>query len=107
MDLLVDSQRRMENLAKVIRMKNAKYARIEALNKNIAKETEVIKGLRGERYRMGVLDWSLSLLSLLFFFPRYDKNFLLKANVAKISELQVETLNSKNYVPFSAHYNCT
>ena len=48
-DLLVDSQRRMENLAKVIRMKNAKYARIEALNKNIAKETEVIKGLRGER----------------------------------------------------------
>lgn len=41
--------------------------RIEALNKNIAKENETIRSLRGERY---------------------DKNFLLRANLSKIQSLQ-------------------
>ena len=51
MDLLVESHRRIENLAKVIRMKNAKFARVDALNKNIAKERAALEDLRRERHR--------------------------------------------------------
>ena len=66
-DLLIDAHRRIESLAKVIKMKNSKYTRIEALSKNVAKESEIIMTHRRERQKR-------------------DK--LLAANLVKIQELQ-------------------
>ena len=48
-ELLVDAQKRIESLAKVIKTKNAKYARIESLGKNIAREEATVLEFRKER----------------------------------------------------------
>ncbi len=69
LDVLVETQRRIENLAKVIRMKNAKYMRIEALTKNVTKEREAARECR---------------------LLRYDKNKVLKENLEKIVQLQAD-----------------
>ena len=68
-ELLVDAQRRIESLAKVIKTKNAKYARIEALGKNIAREEAAVLEFRKERQA---------------------KKALLKANLETIERLQGE-----------------
>jgi hypothetical protein len=44
-----EAHRRVEALAKVVRLKNAKYARIEAIGKNVAREEEALRELRGRR----------------------------------------------------------
>ena len=66
---LIEIQRRVENLAKVIKMKNNKYNRIESLNKNVGKEQDIILKLRRERQQ---------------------KNHILDANVKKITDMQSE-----------------
>ena len=68
-ELLVDAQRRIESLAKVIKTKNAKYARIESLGKNIAREEATVLEFRKERQA---------------------KKELLKANLETIEQLQRE-----------------
>ena len=68
-ELLVDAQRRIESLAKVIKTKNAKYARIESLGKNIAREEATVLEFRKERQ---------------------SKKELLKANLETIERLQRE-----------------
>ena len=68
-ELLVDAQRRIESLAKVIKTKNAKYARIESLGKNIAREEAAVLEFRKERQA---------------------KKALLKANLETIERLQGE-----------------
>ena len=68
-ELLLDAQRRIESLAKVIKTKNAKYARIESLGKNIAREEATVLDFRRERL---------------------TKKELLKANLETIERLQRE-----------------
>ncbi len=48
-ELLLDAQRRVESLAKVLKTKNSKYARIDALSKNIAREEAVLRDHRRAR----------------------------------------------------------
>ncbi len=69
--------------------------RIEALNKNVAKETELTRQLRGERYIYYCYSYfskkkeKKTFLKYILLY-RYDKNLLLKENLAKIAELQTD-----------------
>jgi len=49
LELLTECHRRVEALAKVVRLKNGKFARIETIGKNVAREEEELRSLRGKR----------------------------------------------------------
>ncbi|TRY72347.1 hypothetical protein TCAL_08161 [Tigriopus californicus] len=46
MDCIIDAHKRIESLAKVLKMKSSKFARIEILSKNVEKEEVVLDDLR-------------------------------------------------------------